>query len=161
MPQLGILGRATQCFCLRVLLKIFECEVPHGNNGHEFKHTNNLGQSAEAINAVHIRWNSEIQRHQVINKVHPYFTGAINATVTQGIAVITHIKNNYRVQTQILGRFVHFLHWTFMPLPLGWGETDASKNRALPLHRGCFKCSYRISAVLPDETAQTALALGC
>lgn len=96
MPQLGILGRATQCFCLRVLLKIFECEVPHGNNGHEFKHTNNLGQSAEAINAVHIRWNSEIQRHQVINKVHPYFTGAINATVTQGIAVITHIKNNYK-----------------------------------------------------------------
>lgn len=164
MPQLGILGRAPQCFCLTVLLK-FECEVPRGNNGHEFKHTNNPWaerESAEAINAAHICWNSEIQRHQVINKVHPYFTGAINATVTQGIAVITHIKNNYRVQTQILGRFVHFLHWIgLLCLYLAWGERAASKDRALPLHRGCFKCSQGTSAALPDETAQTALVLGC
>lgn len=163
MPQLRILGR-TQCFCLRVLLKIFECEVPHGNNGHQFKHTNNPwaeGQSAEAINAVHIPWKSEIQRHQMINKVHPYFTGAINATVTQGIAVITHIKNNYRVQTQILGRFVHFLHWVGLLClyPWAWGERAASKDRALPVHRGCLKRSHRISAALPGETAQTALAL--
>lgn len=54
-------------------------------------------QSAETINAIHIRQNSKIQRRQAINKVHLYFTGAINDTVTKGITVITHIKNNYRV----------------------------------------------------------------
>lgn len=41
----------------------------------------------------------KIQRHQVINKVHPHFAAAINNTVTKGITVITHIRNNYRIQT--------------------------------------------------------------
>lgn len=53
--------------------------------------------SADTINAVLICYNSKILRHQVINKVHLYFASAINNTVTKGITVITHIKNNYRV----------------------------------------------------------------
>lgn len=124
------------------------------NNGHEFKYTNNPRaerQSAEAINAVHIRWNSEIQRHQVINKVHPYFTGAINATVTQGIAAITHIKNNYRVQTQILGGLYIFSieldFYAFTPGPGG---------RQLPARTELCHCTGAVLNV-PTELLQPSL----